>query len=105
MLGRFGKWTVAAMIGGTVLAAALPAVAAEIIVQTAPPPLRVEVVPALPGPAAKWFWRPGHWRWNGARYVWVRGHYIHRIRPGAVWVAGHWADRPGGFVWVRGRWK
>ncbi len=37
-----------------------------------PPPPRHERMPGLrPGHA----WVPGHWRWNGRDYVWMRGHY------------------------------
>jgi hypothetical protein len=42
-----------------------------------PPPLIVERVP--PPPAAYLVWIPGHWRWNGVRYVWRRGHYARRL--------------------------
>ena len=42
-----------------------------------PPPARVvERVP--PPPPGYYAWRPGHWRWNGYRYVWVPGHYVAR---------------------------
>ena len=43
-----------------------------------PPPLRVEVRPARPGPKAVWV--PGHWKWRGR----ARGH---------VWIPGHWKVR------------
>ena len=37
-----------------------------------PPPPRHERMPGLrPGHA----WVPGHWRWNGRDYVWMRGYY------------------------------
>ncbi len=42
-----------------------------------PPPPVVEAVP--PPPAAYYVWRPGHWRWNGVRWVWIRGHYVARV--------------------------
>nr|WP_321986008.1 hypothetical protein [uncultured Lichenicoccus sp.] len=38
------------------------------IVERAPPP-----------PPGYYAWRPGHWRWNGYRYVWITGHYV--LRP------------------------
>ena len=38
-----------------------------------PPPPRVEYRP--PGPPFPAVWVPGHWRWNGYRYIWIRGHY------------------------------
>ena len=39
-------------------------------VQIAPPPPRVEVVPA---PRVGYVWAPGYWRWNGHRHVWING--------------------------------
>ena len=41
--------------------------------QPAPPPLIIET--PLPRPRYAVAWVPGHWRWNGRRYVWARGHY------------------------------
>lgn len=38
-----------------------------------PPPPMTEYYP--PRPAYAVVWVPGHWRWNGHRYIWVRGHY------------------------------
>ena len=39
-----------------------------------PPPPLVEVRPEAPR-LYRAEWAPGHWRWNGHRYVWNRGHY------------------------------
>lgn len=46
-----------------------------VVYRNAPPPpaLIVETRPALPRYRAVWV--PGHWRWNGRRYIWARGHY------------------------------
>ena len=41
-----------------------------------PPAPVVEAIP--PPPSAVTVWRPGHWRWNGYRYVWMRGRYVAR---------------------------
>ena len=67
-------------------AAALLALStAACVYEPAPGPVPVGPVPAPiveavpPPPAAAYVWRPGHWRWNGFRYVWIRGHYV--IRP------------------------
>lgn len=30
--------------------------------------------PPLPRPHHHSVWRPAHWYWNGATWVWVRGH-------------------------------
>ena len=37
------------------------------------PPPRYEPVPA---PRRGYYWEPGHWHWNGYRYVWFNGHYV-----------------------------
>lgn len=39
----------------------------------APPPMRVEVVPALPFAGAIWI--AGFWAWEGGRHHWVPGRY------------------------------
>jgi hypothetical protein len=41
-----------------------------------PPPVVYEQPP--PPPAAYLVWQPGHWRWDGYRWVWDRGHYVRR---------------------------
>jgi hypothetical protein len=77
--------------------------AAQIYVTVAPPAPQVEVMPPPP-PGQPMEWRPGYWRWNGAQYVWIPGHYMHPPRMGAHWVPGHWAQSPQGWVWMRGHW-
>ncbi len=74
-----------------------------VIVPGAPPPMRVEVVPPPPPYAA--VWQPGFWRWDGRRYLWIRGHYVRPPRAHHEWVAGHWEPRPGGYFWVEGFWR
>ena len=70
--GLFGGLALVASLG----AVSMPAFAQEIIITREPPPLRQEVIPVLPRERAeREVWQPGHWRWNGARYVWVYGHY------------------------------
>ena len=72
----------------------------------APPPPRYEAVPPPPpGRAEVVVWVHGRWRWDGARYDWVPGHYIERPRREARWHEGHWDHRPGGWVWVEGDWR
>ena len=69
-----------------------------------PPADQPEVVPPPPGGAL--VWRPGHWHWNGVRYVWVHGHYIARPAVYGHWVPGHWAPGgPGGWHWVDAHWE
>ncbi|APR95233.1 hypothetical protein PATSB16_18930 [Pandoraea thiooxydans] len=65
---RMSRWSLAlaccAALGGCVVAPARPP-------QPAP---RVEVVPVAPVPG--YHWVRGHYRWNGYRWVWVRGHWV-----------------------------
>jgi hypothetical protein len=73
----------------------------EMVVETEPPPVRVEVQPVRPW--ADGIWMEGYWHWRGREYVWVpgrwerprRGYYWeqhHYVRVGARWryVPGHW---------------
>lgn len=78
-----------------------------IIAPNAPPPPRVETIPAPPGAEAQtMYWRPGHWMWTGASWSWMQGQYVERPAPQAVWDPGHWSQRPdGGYVWVDGHWQ
>ena len=94
---------IAIALGTVIIVTSAPSSAAEIIIGVTPPALQAEIVPPVPGPG--WAWRPGYWRWNGVRYVWVGGRYLRGPRAGAVWVAGHWAERPRGWVWVPGHWR
>src|SRR5882724_392175 len=78
----------------------------EIIATQAPPPPRVEVVPAPPRPREVVEWEPGRWQWEGREYRWIPGHYIERPRREAVYVPGHWDERPNGrWVWIGPHWR
>ena len=78
-----------------------------VIAPDAPPPARVETVPAPPAAQAQvMYWQPGHWMWNGANWEWAAGQYVQRPAPQAVWEPGHWSQQPsGGYVWVDGHWQ
>jgi len=86
-----------ALVGGTASSFA------DVYVNVAPPPLREEVVPVAPH--GRWVWRPGFWRWNGVRYHWVHGRYVHPRHVGAAWLPGHWDSTPHGWIWVEGHWR
>jgi hypothetical protein len=58
-----------------------------------PPAPRIEPVVQRPGMV----WTPGYWRWNGRRYDWVGGSYVH-ARPGFRWTPAQWERGPNG-VW------
>jgi hypothetical protein len=68
------------------------------------PPPRQEFVP--PPPGERMVWEPGHWRWDGFRYEWERGHYIERHEHHHRYVEGRWdwAPREGRYVWVPPHW-
>ncbi len=98
--------TLAAGLGAAGLAAVLGAAPAQAQPYPpgygAPPPSPYEAVPRAPGPG--YVWRPGHWRWTGHRYVWVRGVYLARDPHWHHWVDGHWVPRAGTWVWVPAHW-
>ena len=75
--------------------------AGTIVVRDAPPPARAETRSPRPTPNAVWI--DGHWKWAGARYIWVSGYW--EKKPKGTWVAGHWKKTPRGHVWVKGHWK
>jgi hypothetical protein len=87
---------------GTDVAPPPPPPPGEVVVESEPPPPQ-EVVPASPGP--DYVWIGGYHRWDGRRYVVVRGRYERRPHPNARWSAAHWEARGRGHVWVEGRWN
>ena len=92
------------MAAAAVLAATLAggACVAGFVVPVGPPPARVEVRGARPGPYHVWI--AGHWSWRG-QWVWMRGEW--RVPPhrGDVWAPGRWVHRGRGWVWKEGRWR
>ena len=73
----------------------------------APPAPPVEAAP-LPPPVVAgtyWVWRPGYWRWNGFRYVCLRGRYVRAPYPQAAWIPGAWVFVNGQYVWHNGHWQ
>jgi hypothetical protein len=96
--------TIAALIAlGALAYAPLPSMAGtdvSVVIGTAPPPLRYEVVPA---PRRGYVWAPGHWEWRGHRHEWVTGYWIAE-RPGYAYSAPAWARRDGGWYYEPARW-
>ncbi len=78
----------------------MPAGAASLYVDIAPPAPRYEVVPA---PRAGFAWVPGYWDWRGNHHVWARGHW-ERERRGYYWHPTRWEQREGRWMLERGRW-
>ena len=73
-----------------------------VMVPGPPPPLRAELVYPPPYPGA--VWAHGHWRWNGNRFVWIRGRYV-RPRVGYAWTPARCWQTPGGWSCNRGYWR
>jgi len=73
-----------------------------VVIDAAPPPLRVEVRP--PRPFAGAIWVGGYWWWSGVRYEWTRGHYV-RPHPGYRFVAPRWVRSGGRYYHVRGHYR
>jgi hypothetical protein len=77
---------------------------AQVFVRVGPPAPIVERRP--PAPAYGYAWHGGHWRWNGVRYVWVRGYYARPPYARAAWIPGHWVHAPNGRWFYRdGHWS
>lgn len=69
------------------------------------PPPRHEYVPPPTGPRV--VWEPGHWYWNGVRYIWIAGRYVERRPHYGHYLPGHWVwgPREGRWIWVRAHWE
>ncbi|MEP6884967.1 MAG: hypothetical protein ABJC66_09470 [Gammaproteobacteria bacterium] len=70
-------------------------------IDVAPPPVRVE---ALPAPRVGYVWAPGYWQWRQRGYVWMPGRYMHERR-GYHWVPSHWDQRGRRWHHEPGRWE
>ena len=88
---------------GTIALPATAQVSAGFYVDLAPPPARVEVVPA---PRAGYIWAPGYWRWDEPRreHIWVEGRFI-EARPGYRWRSHAWVPRENRYYFEEGRWE
>ena len=78
--------------------------AKTIIIEVAPPPARVEVVPVA---RVGYVWVPGYWEWRGHKHkhVWRNGYWV-RERHGYTYAPHRWVDRGGGrWEFENGRWE
>ena len=65
------------------------------------PPPRAEVVPP---PRSGYYWEPGHWHWNGHRYIWIDGRWVGGPPRRGHYVEGHWRWNGNHYVWVPAHW-
>ncbi len=89
------------MAAGAVTAPALTFAGVVVDIDVAPPPVRVEAVPA---PRAGFVWAPGYWEWRGGQHVWVGGRWIAERR-GYHWVPDAWEQRGPHWHHVVGHWE
>ncbi|WP_431274307.1 YXWGXW repeat-containing protein [Variovorax ureilyticus] len=87
-------------VGAAMVAPTAAQAQAVISVQVGPPPVRHEPVPP---PRPGYVWAPGHYEWNGHRYVWYRGDWM-RGRPGYAYRAPEWREHNGRWDYQSGRW-
>lgn len=94
------KLLLAALAVSAIGIAPLPAAAAAVYIDIAPPAPRYEVVPA---PRAGYVWQPGVWEWRDGRHHWKKGYWV-RERHGYYWHPTRWEQRDGKWYMERGRW-
>ncbi|MDR3525474.1 MAG: hypothetical protein P4L66_15395 [Acetobacteraceae bacterium] len=59
----------------------------------------------MPPPRPGFLWEPGHWRWDGRAYFWVRGHWIEARPHYHRYIPGHWDRRGPNWFWVEPHWE
>jgi hypothetical protein len=77
----------------------------RVTVSNPPPAPRPHVVTRPVRPHHNCSWVRGHYHWTGRAWVWKKGHWVHRPRPGAVWIAPRVVRVRGGCHYTPGHWK
>jgi len=72
----------------------------NIIIGDAPPPPRIETMPAA---RRGYVWAPGYWNWDGRRHDWVAGHW-ETERRGYQFRRAEWVRERDGWRLDRGGW-
>jgi len=100
-----GHWEVARPATAVVAVTPPPPspLAGEIIVQTAPPPLRFEH--RGPRPGHEYVWLNGYWVFRDGHHVWIAGHWDRPPHGRRVWVEPRWERHGGSYVFIEGRWR
>jgi tetratricopeptide (TPR) repeat protein len=63
-----------------------------------------QTMPKPPIAAEPLMWQPGHWDWNGIKYIWTTGQYVPAAGHGNRWRPGWWSPRLEGWTWQPPRW-
>ena len=87
-------------LASTATLAAAASSSGEIEIQIPPPPDRVVVVPE---PREGFIYERGHYDWDGKRYVWRDGEFIHK-REGHVYTPYALEHRGEHWYYRRGHW-
>ena len=88
--------------GGFMLLAASGCMGGYVVVESAPPPARVEVIGDPPRP--EFVWVAGYWDWSGMDYVWVPGRWEVPPHGHHRWVPDSWERHGKKWRHSRGRW-
>jgi hypothetical protein len=72
----------------------------DVFVNTAPPAVRYEAVPA---PRDGYVWSNGYWNYNGTQHVWTPGDW-QASRPGYTYSQPRWVESDGRYRYQASRW-
>jgi WXXGXW repeat (2 copies) len=81
----------------------LPDEIRPVIVEIAPPAVRVERMIARPGPSH--VWARGYWDWDGRSWMWVPGRWAVAPVARATWVPAQYVRVSNGFRYVPAHWS
>ena len=82
---------------------AISAMAAQVIVQVAPP--RVVVENRGRAPQRGYVYQRGYHRWDGNAYAWQPGVWASPPSGRTMWVDHRWDHRREGYVYTEGHWR
>ena len=100
-VARIALLVIVSLADGIILLKSAPALAADIIADAAPPPLRIE---NMGHPRDGYAWAAGHWEWNDRSYRWVSGSWI--VAHGkSHWVTDEWQPLGSQWRYVPGHWQ
>jgi WXXGXW repeat (2 copies) len=94
------KWILNGLVAATLVSPAFGQVG--IYIGQAPPPMRYEARPPMPGPGYAWI--DGYWGVRGGRYVWTGGRWDRPPYPGAYWSHPHYDHYQQGWQVHEGHW-
>ena len=73
-----------------------------IVVQSEPPPVRIEVIP--PQPDDGFVWVAGYWTWRVNSWLWIGGSWCRPPHSHVVWIEPRWDHEGDHWHFNPGRW-